>query len=990
MGLPRKSRRIAYAAILLAALIVQLLLVVQAWGGRSAATDLVDAVSALAALVFALLLLREARRRDAVETALSESEARFRDFAASSSDWLWETDANHRFTWFNEKVRDAWFTKEAAIGRTRFELAGRDDDAANWESHRTDLELRREIRNFRYAQRDATGRMRHVRISGRPVFAVDGTFLGYRGTALDVTSEIEARAEAERASSQLSDALGSIAESFALFDADDRLIVCNQRYADRNRMAAEDLKGWTFTKLLHLTVKNRIDPETFRGDPDAWLAWRIEQHRNPGRPIEIRYRDGHWQRIVENRTRDGGIVHVSVDITEAKNREAELRDRVAQQNSVALLAQLALDPVDLDRLLAKATDLITRTIGTSISSVFELTGDGRDLLLRASTGWSQEQVGKMRLSLDEHRLIAHAFKSRSPVISPDLMAETRFDIHPIVRARGYRSAIATAIGSGVQPFGILTCASRRLNAFGTGEIHFVQAVSNVLASAVQLRQQEARLRAILDNSIDAIVSVDENARIQSANQAVERIFGYGEADILDRDVAMLIAERDRNAFVRSVLRPDRYGSFGEPAEIAGLRRDGVEFPIDVGVRELRLGSRRILIATIHDATDRKTTEQHLRYAQKMEAIGQLTGGIAHDFNNLLTIILGNAEMLLETLPAEPNSSLQQADMIVSAAASGAQLTQRLLAFARQQTLAAVAFDANALVLKTADLLQRTLGEHVTVRHVLAPDLPLAFADASQLENAIVNLALNGRDAMPHGGVLAIETARARLDDTPAQFAAGAGDYVMLAVSDTGTGMPPEVLGRVFEPFFTTKDVGRGTGLGLSMVYGFITQSHGHVRIDSEVGRGTTVRLYLPLAPSGAEETVLPSESSQTPRGSGTILLVEDNAEVRRLASARLRSLGYAVIEAADGPAALTILDSGRPLDLLFTDVMMPGGLDGRELATRARAQRPDLPILLASGYAELADSTARPEPFEIMTKPYTKQMLAQRVRAVLASGGRRA
>jgi CheY-like chemotaxis protein len=175
-----------------------------------------------------------------------------------------------------------------------------------------------------------------------------------------------------------------------------------------------------------------------------------------------------------------------------------------------------------------------------------------------------------------------------------------------------------------------------------------------------------------------------------------------------------------------------------------------------------------------------------------------------------------------------------------------------------------------------------------------------------------------------------------------------------------------------------------------MVYGFITQSHGHVRIDSDVGRGTTVRLYLPLAPLGAEETVLPSESSQTPRGSGAILLVEDNAEVRRLASARLRSLGYAVIEAADGPAALEILDSGRPLDLLFTDVVMPGGLDGRELATRARAQRPDLPILLASGYAELADSPAKTEPFEIMTKPYTKQMLAQRVRAALASGGRRA
>jgi signal transduction histidine kinase len=262
---------------------------------------------------------------------------------------------------------------------------------------------------------------------------------------------------------------------------------------------------------------------------------------------------------------------------------------------------------------------------------------------------------------------------------------------------------------------------------------------------------------------------------------------------------------------------------GQLHEVDGLRRTGADFPIDIGVRELRLGSRRVFIATIHDATERKATEQHLRHAQKMEAIGQLTGGIAHDFNNLLTIILGNAEMLLETLPSTSRAPRAQADMVIAAANSGAQLTQRLLAFARQQTLAAVAFDANALVLKTADLLQRTLGEHIAVRHRLAADLPLVFADPSQLENALVNLAVNGRDAMAQGGVLTIATARAHLDDAPAALVDGAGEYVMLTVSDTGSGMTPQVLGRVFEPFFTTKEVGKGTGLGLSMVYGFITQ-----------------------------------------------------------------------------------------------------------------------------------------------------------------------
>jgi CheY-like chemotaxis protein len=258
-----------------------------------------------------------------------------------------------------------------------------------------------------------------------------------------------------------------------------------------------------------------------------------------------------------------------------------------------------------------------------------------------------------------------------------------------------------------------------------------------------------------------------------------------------------------------------------------------------------------------------------------------------------------------------------------------------------------------------------------------------FADPSQLENALVNLAVNGRDAMPQGGVLTISTACVHLDDAPAALVEGAGEYVVLSVSDTGSGMTPQVLGRVFEPFFTTKEFGKGTGLGLSMVYGFITQSRGHVRIDSDVGRGTTVKLYLPLAPVGVEEAALPSESSQVPRGSATILLVEDNAEVRRLTATRLSSLGYLIIEAIDGPSAIKIIDSERSLDLLFTDVAMPGGLDGRELASLARTRRPGLRVLLASGYAEIDGQSPAQEPFNILTKPYSKQTLAQRVHETL-------
>jgi CheY-like chemotaxis protein len=323
---------------------------------------------------------------------------------------------------------------------------------------------------------------------------------------------------------------------------------------------------------------------------------------------------------------------------------------------------------------------------------------------------------------------------------------------------------------------------------------------------------------------------------------------------------------------------------------------------------------------------------------------------------------------------------------MNAANRGAGLTQRLLAFARKQNLEAAAFDLNELVVGMGDLLHRTLGAHVTVEPRLAADPPLALADRSQLESALLNLAINGRDAMAAGGVLTIETARTRLDESEASSAGiAAGDYVMLSVTDSGVGMTPEVLARAYEPFFTTKEVGKGTGLGLSMVYGFVKQSGGHVHIDSEVGRGTTVKIFLPQAPSGAQQAE-PQESARViPGGRETVLVVEDDAQVRRLTASRLEDLGYRVVQCADGARALQVIESAQSVDLLFSDVVMPGGLNGRELAEAARQRRPNLRILLTSGYADgaLAERAANSATFSILTKPYTKRALAERIRAAL-------
>jgi len=380
----------------------------------------------------------------------------------------------------------------------------------------------------------------------------------------------------------------------------------------------------------------------------------------------------------------------------------------------------------------------------------------------------------------------------------------------------------------------------------------------------------------------------------------------------------------------------------------------------------------------------RDAESRLHQAQKMDAVGQLTGGVAHDFNNLLTVIIGALDLDPQRIPAEMRPSIEQA---LRAAERGAALTHRLLAFSRQQMLVTRNVDFNRLIGDMDELLRRTLGEHVEIELKLAGDLWPALADSGQVENSLLNLAINARDAMPDGGKLTIETSNVHLDDDYASNNAEVvpGDYVMMAVTDTGTGMPEDVLAHVFEPFFTTKEIGKGTGLGLSMIYGFAKQSGGHAKIYSEVGHGTTVRLYLPRLANQA--TVSDSTVPTAPRKGGgeTILVVEDNPDVRRLVLRQLRDLGYDVIEAANGPQALQILDGGASIDLLFTDVVMPGGMTGRQLAEAAKTRRPDLKTLFTSGYTE--DSILRLGKLDpgvrLLSKPYRKNELAARIREAL-------
>ncbi len=400
-----------------------------------------------------------------------------------------------------------------------------------------------------------------------------------------------------------------------------------------------------------------------------------------------------------------------------------------------------------------------------------------------------------------------------------------------------------------------------------------------------------------------------------------------------------------------------------------------------------------------EVAERLKATEALRQAQKMDAVGQLTGGVAHDFNNLLTVILGGLDTVGRLLPEMPRSPVVERieralRMATHAGERAATLTARLLAFARRQPLDPKPIDASRLVTNLADLLQRTLGETIRLETVSGAGLWLAQADPNELENTLVNLAINARDAMPGGGRLTIETSNTYLDEAYVSDIAepvAAGPYVLIAVSDTGSGMTPATLAQVFEPFFTTKEVGKGTGLGLSQVYGFVRQSSGHIRIYSEVGEGTTVKVYLPRLDSGAvaSEPTPQAEAAPTYGGQETVLVVEDHEDLREYSAGVLRELGYRVLEAANARAALKLMEGPEEIHLVFTDVVLPEGMDGRRLADEARRRRPGIRVLFTTGYTRNAIvHNGRLDPgVHLITKPFTFEALADKVRGVLDADG---
>ncbi len=506
-----------------------------------------------------------------------------------------------------------------------------------------------------------------------------------------------------------------------------------------------------------------------------------------------------------------------------------------------------------------------------------------------------------------------------------------------------------------------------------------------------LQESEERFHSISQSSSNVmIVAVDHDGLIVSWNPAAEKAFGYSEAEILERPLTDIMPERYKAAHRRGFLRAaktDEYQIMGKSIEVNGLRKNGEEFQIELSLGTWQQGEAKYFSAIIHDITERKQLEEQVRRSQKMEAIGQLTGGVAHDFNNILAAIIGNLNLIEDGRNGD-GLDKENVATALRAALRGAELTHRLLAFSRQQELDAKATRINDLLPQFAQLAQRTIGADVTIEMNLVADLWPTMVDAGQLENALLNLVINARHAMPDGGRLTIETANQTLQEGDAAISEdlSPGDYVMIAVSDSGTGMPAAVRSLAFEPFFTTKDVGQGSGLGLSMVFGFAKQSGGHVSIYSEEGEGTTVKIYLPRSGETEEiETTSKTLREDRPTGDETILVVEDDKDVRDYLVIVLGRLGYTVLEAEDGPAALKIMTVSGPIDLLLTDVILPRGMSGSDVASAFREQYPAAGVVFSSGYTrEVLNHRGQIEDgMMLMNKPYQTQALAQRVREAL-------
>lgn len=704
-----------------------------------------------------------------------------------------------------------------------------------------------------------------------------------------------------------------------------------------------------------------------------------------------------------------GRMWVHTDITENKRTEVRIR-RLNRVYSVLSAINETIVRVEDSQAMLEAACRIAVEKGEFRMAWIGMADPATGALIPiASNGVVEDYLKQLKIDLQDPKtakaLAACCFLSGEHQVCNDIEHEFYQSWKEYALQLGYRSLTSFPLRCEGHVVGVFNLYASELGFFDEEEAKLLDEMAMDISFALEVnlhekdrvkKEEELRWRtaffeAQIDSSLDGVLVVDRQGGKILQNQRMIELMQIPKEIAEDPDD---VRQRE---FVRTIVKaPDQFSEKvdylnSHPDEIS---RDEVELlngtifdRYSAPVRD-KLNNYYGRIWTFRDITERRQLEEQFRQAQKMEAVGQLTGGIAHDFNNLLTVILGCSEFLGEEVKENPRLH-RMAQMILEAAQRGADLTHRMLAFARRQALQPKPVDINRMLTNMESFLRRTLSADIDLKVIQSGEDCTALVDLTQLENALLNLCVNARDAMPEGGKLIVETGSATLDSSYAEQNADVtpGQYILIAVSDTGCGIRPENLERVFDPFFTTKEVGKGTGLGLSMVYGFAKQSHGHVKIYSEPGHGTSVKLYLPKADQESEPSDQEATLIADLQGSEFILLVEDNASVREFAKAQLLYLGYRVEEAANGKDALAVLREHKDIALLFTDVVMPGGLNGNELALEARKLYPSLKVLFCSGYAENAifHMGLMDKDVQLLNKPYSRLQLARRIRGILTA-----
>lgn len=1018
-------------------------------------------------------------------------------FARIGSDWLWETDAQGRFSYFSVDVTRGGIDLGNRIGMTRGDAAVADADNARRIADLDAIFARREpFRDFRYVSRNRDGEGRWCEVSGEPIHDSSGAFMGYRGVGRDVTELVAAQAALEAKSRALDAILAATPDGVRMIDGSGRTLAINPQIneiTETSPRLGPDGIGSMFDAMLDNARRGEYGP----GDPVeiatarmASLKRLIAESRN--HTYQRQTANGRW---FEGRLRplgDGSLLLLYRDITDDKRREAELERQSAlletilknlddgisifdSNNKLVLWNDRFPDMIGLDPALvvrgAKARDLMMaqarageygpgdpevalkrriEEINRAPSAIYERVRPNGTVLEVRRYGMPDGGAISIYLDITERKRAEVALQELNATLEQRVAERTaalaeseRFQRNLVAsvpglvyRCRNDRDWTMEFVSPGCR--GLLGIDEQELTSgrttynslvhpedkelvwekvqadFGAGDSFALEyrvrhadgawrwvwdrarAIRDASGAAIGMeglildiedrKQAEQAARKARDTLLDALESVNNNLVIYDRDDRLVLFTRHLYEQYPDADKFFIVGNSFAQIFREAVERGSLLVPPGEDKEKFIADRIALHQKADgkVTPRQLRGGGTLHIsehrsqsggiVAIGRDVTEQLRLEKQLREAQRMEAIGQLTGGLAHDLNNYLAVIIGNLDLLAE-MPQSNGEALSLVEGAIAGAERGAELTRSLLAFSRRQPLAPRVLDVGAHIRALSKLIDRTIGERIEVELDIPGGLWRVTVDGAQLDSALINLANNARDAMPEGGRLRISARNVADPD---------GDRVMIEVTDDGIGMDGPTQGRAFEPFFSTKPASHGTGLGLSMVHGFVHQSGGTIEIESSPGRGTTVRLFLPRVQTAEDAAGHGTGTSGLNGGSERILVVEDNDHVRETVAGQLRSLGYRIVEAESGDQALRLLESdGAAFDLVLSDMVMPGRVDGSELARQVGERWPDIAVLLTSGFAGDA-STWSAIRVPVLRKPYRKAELAKAIRARLA------